>query len=499
MFNKKNRFSKKRCVGRRYTLKVGEILTGKKGKYEVIRKLGGGGMGHVYLAKELNGKFDLCAVKEIIDYYSDPDDKERIVREFRREAKLLENLSFRSIPRVYDTFEEDDFYYIVMEYIRGLDLHRVMNMLKRPLSEPRVIKIMVQVCDVLHYLHTHRPPVIYRDLKPSNIMVVDNDRIFLVDFGVARFVSANMSNLTTVGTSGYAPPELYRKHLEPASDLFSLGATIFALLTNVSPQKNPIGIFNFDKSPRPREYNREISPEMEKLIMKCVEIWPHNRYPSARAVKKELEKIWKKYYSDYSFKDDLLTIIKNIDKTGEAISLIESPDNKKVVNSKLKDFVKEVEEDLDEFLPLDGLEKKEKVHYYCSKCMLPISENDIICPHCGARQPNSPFIKVPRAILKLKGGELFFNIVKETTIIGRKDERMGYFPDIDLSKYDKDRHISRLHARILRLNEDFYIEDLKSKNKVVVNNKYILQHGVTYKLKNGDIIKIGKLEFIFKK
>ncbi len=505
IFNQMDMFFKgKNVAWRRYSLKVGQVVKGNRGKYEVIRKLGGGGMGYVYLAKNLEGNQELCAIKEIIDYYSDPEEKDRIAREFRREAKLLKNLNFRSIPKIYDSFEEDDFYYIVMEYVKGLDLHRIMTLLNKPFSEPRVIKLMVQVCDVLHYLHTQRPPVIYRDLKPSNIMVTENDRIYLVDFGIARFLSSNLTNLTTVGTSGYAPPELYKEHLEPASDLYSLGATIFYLLTNVSPQKLPIAIFNFEKHPLPREYNSKITPEMEKLIMKCVEMLPQNRFSSARAVKKELEKIWKKYYRDYVFENDLLTIVKTIDESGEAKALVENPlESEKIVkHHHLKELVKEVEENLDEFLPNEKfLEKQgsEKVSYYCSKCMFPISENDLICPNCGARQPNSPFIKIPRATLKLKDSNVFFNIVKEITTIGRKDEEKRYFPDIDLSEYDKGRHVSRLHARIIRLNEDFYIEDLKSKNKVVVNNKYVLQHGVTYKLKDGDVVKIGKLEFIFKK
>lgn len=479
-------------------------------RYEVIKRVGGGGMGNVYQARDMRLSNRSCAIKEMIDLYSDPEEHERTVKEFEREASLLATLRHPSIPMIYDYFMVDDRYYLVMEHIEGLDANKYIKLLGEKLPEKKAIRIGMIVCDVLHYLHTHRPPVIYRDLKPSNIMIGPGDRVVLVDFGIARFLTANLTDITTIGTMGFVPPEVYEESIEPASDIYSLGATLFYFLTGVSPQTKPILIFDFTKNPMPREYNPEISVEMEQIICKCVSYNARNRYQAAYQLKKELEAILRKYYpGDDKAEKDLLTVLqerKGKEETGKVTKVSPSvkDETKPEVAADLAQILKkEIEEDMKDFIPATGdairRQSTTQMDFYCTQCTSPLSENDFICPNCGAEQPHTPFIRVSKATLRLENAHHTFNIYKDITIIGRKDPERKCFPEIDLTSMDSGKHSSRLHARILKLNDEYYIEDLKSKNKVVINGRYILQPGVTHKLNSGDELKIGKLVFRFHK
>ncbi|MBN2432987.1 MAG: protein kinase [Acidobacteria bacterium] len=494
-----------RCRYRKNFLQPGHMFFNR---YEVVKRIGGGGMGNVYQTRDIRLSNRLCAIKELIDLYSEPLEHERTIKEFEREASLLATLNHTSIPQIYDYFMDSDKYYLVMEFIDGMDMNRYMKQYGEKLDEEQLIRLAIQICDVLHYLHTHKPPVIYRDLKPSNIMLTPQDRVVLVDFGIARFLTANLTDITTIGTMGYVPPEVYEEIIEPASDIYSLGATMFYFLTGVSPQTKPILIFDFSKNPLPREYNSDISPAMEQVICRCVSYNASNRFSSAYALKKELEAIQQKYYPDAEAdtrRKDLLTVLADKKRhTGKKEVVPSVQDETR--NETFTDFDqlrREFEEEFKDFLPpMDDFIRRESssnLDIYCVKCYTQLSENDLICPNCGTEQPHSPFIKVPKAVLKLTTENKSFNVIKDITIIGRRDPERRCFPEIDLTPYDDGKHVSRLHARILKLNEEYYIEDIKSKNKIVVNKKYLLQSGVTHKLNSGDELRIGRLIFHFHK
>jgi serine/threonine-protein kinase len=475
-------------------------------RYEVIKRVGGGGMGNVYQARDIRLSSRNCAIKEMIDLYSESEEHERTLKEFEREASLLATLQHPLIPKVYDYFMQEDRYYLVMEYVDGVDMNKFLKQMGEKLPESKVIRIGLQVCEVLHYLHTHKPPVIYRDLKPSNIMVMDGDRLVLVDFGIARFLTANLTDITTIGTMGFVPPEVYEESIEPASDIYSLGATLFYFLTGVSPQTKPILIFDFTKNPRPREYNRDISPEMDAIITRCVAYSARNRYPSAYALRKDLEACYAKYHAAHEKDErDLVAILsekkRRTEKKGRAVPVKE--ETKIESTSGFEQLRKEFEEEFKDFLPITGdiIQTSSTSNYdvYCVKCYAPLSEIDLVCHKCGTEQPHSPFVKVAKATLKLETEHQIFNVIKDITIMGRRDAERRCFPEIDLTPFDHGKHVSRLHARILKLKGEYYIEDLKSKNKVVINKRYYLQPGVTYKLNHGDTLKIGRLVMRFEK
>src|SRR6266545_3044922 len=241
-------------------LDPGSVLNGR---YEIVRRIGGGGMGAVYLAKDRNLGEAPRAVKEMIESHIDDSQHEKAIADFKRESLLLTELEHPSIPTVYDYFYDDasERFYLVMKFIPGSDLaSRLRASPGGRIDELSVTEWGIQVADVLHYLHTRPQPIIYRDLKPANLMLDSNvNRIMLIDFGIARWVNKKEKGVTAVGTMGYAPPELFSGQADPRVDIYSLGATMFHLLTGSDPQDNPLLIFDFAKNPRPRQINPALS------------------------------------------------------------------------------------------------------------------------------------------------------------------------------------------------------------------------------------------------
>jgi outer membrane protein assembly factor BamB/predicted Ser/Thr protein kinase len=266
-------------------LGTGAVL---QGRYQVEEPIGIGGMSVVYRGRDLRFKdvARYCAIKEMAQ--SAPDSNTRLLnlKNFEREAGLLATLQHPAIPKVYDFFEENGRIYLVMELIGGKDLETVLDEFKGPLDEARVGRWAVQICDVLNYLHTHKPEtIVFRDMKPSNIMVVGDDRIVLIDFGIARNLNRSDRKGTMIGTEGYSPPEQYRGVAEPAGDLYALGATLHHLLTNTDPRlETP---FTFQERPV-RQLNPAISHEMEAVIVKALEYDMAARWQSAEEMRRAL-------------------------------------------------------------------------------------------------------------------------------------------------------------------------------------------------------------------
>lgn len=207
-------------------------------RYEIERLLGGGGMGMVYLAHDQRLANRPCAVKEMVDHFIDPQQRIEANEYFAREADTLAQLKHSAIPAITDRFDDHNRHYLVMEYVEGRNLEEELAARGGPLPEGLVIDIARQLCDVLAYLHGCTPPIVYRDMKPSNVMLTPKGRVVLIDFGIARlFKSARKG--TMIGTLGFAPPEQYQGAVDPRSDIYSLGATLHYVLTARDPEKFP--------------------------------------------------------------------------------------------------------------------------------------------------------------------------------------------------------------------------------------------------------------------
>lgn len=256
-------------------------------RYKVLGMIGVGGMSAVYKAQDMRfpGVVRLCALKEMINTAQNPQMREMIVRNFEREASILATLSHPAIPQVYDYFTEGARSYLVMEFITGKDLESRIAEAEGFFPENLVIDWIVQLCDVLSYLHNHKPrPIIFRDLKPSNIMLDDHTRIRLIDFGIAKLFQSGEKG-TMIGTEGYSPPEQYRGVAEPRGDIYALGATMHHILSKQNPQLEPP--FSFHDRPI-HKTNPTVSRELIEVVDKALEYDINLRWGSAEEFKRAL-------------------------------------------------------------------------------------------------------------------------------------------------------------------------------------------------------------------
>jgi serine/threonine protein kinase len=263
------------------------VGTQLQNRYKILGVIGIGGMGAVYKAQDLRfpGVMRVCAVKEMINTATDPQIRQMIIRNFEREASILATLSHPSIPQVYDYFTEGSRSYLVLEYVTGKDLEARVSEADGFFPESLVVDWAVQLCDVLTFLHNHKPrPIIFRDLKPSNIMLDDHARIRLVDFGIAKLFQSGEKG-TMIGTEGYSPPEQYRGIAEPRGDVYALGATMHHLLSKQDPRLEPP--FSFKERPI-YNTNPTVSRELVEVIEKALEYDINQRWGSAEEFKRAL-------------------------------------------------------------------------------------------------------------------------------------------------------------------------------------------------------------------
>jgi serine/threonine protein kinase len=256
-------------------------------RYLIQGMLGIGGMSAVYRARDLHfpNVVKLVAVKEMVNRAIDPVVRSTIVRNFEREANLLASLDHRAIPRIYDYFSINDRSYLVLEYIHGHDMEMVINNSPDFMPEERVVRWAIELCDVLSFLHTHKPdPIVFRDMKPSNVMINPQDHVVLVDFGIAKPFETGQKG-TMIGTEGYSPPEQYRGEASPLADIYALGATLHHALTRHDPRLE--APFSFNERPI-RQLNPNVSPLLEAVVNTALQYNPEDRYQSASDMKEAL-------------------------------------------------------------------------------------------------------------------------------------------------------------------------------------------------------------------
>lgn len=250
-------------------------------------------MGAVYRARDLHfpNVIKLVAVKEMINQARDPLVRSTIVRNFEREANLLATLDHPSIPQIYDYFSHNERSYLILEFINGKDVEAILNETYGFIPQEKVVYWAVELCDVLHYLHSHKPePIIFRDMKPSNVMINHRNHVILIDFGIAKTFQVGQRG-TMIGTEGYSPPEQYRGEAGHLADIYALGATIHHLLTKQDPRLEPP--FSFGERPI-LEINPSVSPELEKVVVRSLQYAPQDRFETALEMKDALLGVIKK-------------------------------------------------------------------------------------------------------------------------------------------------------------------------------------------------------------
>jgi len=289
------------------SLPVGTPLQG--GRYQIIGQLGQGGMGAVYLAKDMELFGRLCVVKHMRPFFVTQSERRKAEEDFKREAEVLARLNqpgHPRIPEVYGYFVEGMDQFLVMKYIEGESLERRLERLKRPLSETEVVRSAQEVANALVYLHSRRPqPVMHRDIKPTNVIIDPEERIWLVDFGLARAAVSSGARVmvaggktVAAGTPGYTPLEQWQMQPTDKSDIYALGATMHHLLTARDPRDRftsypelDLALLKSFSTFQPlSELRPDISPALSNLVARCLDPDP-NRRPSAQQLEIELGRL----------------------------------------------------------------------------------------------------------------------------------------------------------------------------------------------------------------
>jgi outer membrane protein assembly factor BamB/tRNA A-37 threonylcarbamoyl transferase component Bud32 len=254
------------------------------GRFYVQRSLGKGGMSNVYLAEDqhFSPPHNLRSLKEMIGRL----DEQNHLSNFEREANVLASLRHPRIPRVYDYFTIYHRAYLVLDYIEGQDLEATLHRTPGMARPEDVVEWMLQLCEIVQYLHTQPQPIVFRDLKPNNIILTPEGDIVLIDFGIAKLLQQTGAIDTNVGTIGYAAPEMYEGRAERRSDIFALGAMMHHLLTKQDPRlRSP---FSFHQHPI-RHYNPAVTPDLDAVVMKCVQQPIDKRFQSISELRAALE------------------------------------------------------------------------------------------------------------------------------------------------------------------------------------------------------------------
>lgn len=290
-------------------LPVGTILDRK---FKIVAVLGIGGMGTVYKVEQVDRPGYFRAVKELLlEANTTEDERKSAIERFNKEIDLLYNLKHPRIPSLILDFQEGGRYYFVMEFVPGRSLEKILEDSRAPLDEDTVIRWMMMVCEALTYIHTRTPPIILRDLKPGNIMVTDENDVFLIDFGIARRWNPNKkTNTENLGTISYASPEHLGSITGPGqrrtaqnpgklaqtdarSDIYSLGATMYHLLTNQEPEpiQTPAPGSILAKNPRLHTVliNGKFVSPTEQIIIKAMQFDPAQRFQNAEAMRVALQ------------------------------------------------------------------------------------------------------------------------------------------------------------------------------------------------------------------
>ncbi|GAC1308200.1 MAG: hypothetical protein NVSMB27_45900 [Ktedonobacteraceae bacterium] len=272
-----------------------------KGRYQIISKIGAGGFGAVYKATDIHSKDHTFAIKEVSLRGLRPQAVIEATETFQKEVSLLSQLKHPNLPRLYDAFNEPEHWYMVMDFIEGETLEKYQERVQdRRLLLSEVFHIGIQLCTVLDYLHTQQPPIIFRDLKPANILRTPQGQVYLIDFGIARYFKQGQAKDTTaLGSPGYAAPEQYgRAQTTPRADIYSLGVVLHQLLTTRDPSDAPFRFLPLrPKSPQSHSDPGSLTTSMvdvlvnklEILIASMLDMDVNKRPPDVAYVKQELQ------------------------------------------------------------------------------------------------------------------------------------------------------------------------------------------------------------------
>ena len=473
-------------------LAVGTLL---KGRYRITRLVAGGGMAWVYEVEELrvDGTKQVWALKELRADANDTHTLQEGRQLFEQEANILVHLSHPNLPRVAAFFDEQGRSYLVMEFIRGESLEKRLEQANAPLLEGQVLDWAIQICEVLSYLHTRPQPVIFRDLKPSNVMVTPDGRIKLIDFGIARtYKVGKRKDTITMGSENYAAPEQWGKaQTDPRADIYALGATMYHLLTNVPP------LPAFVPTPRlpVQQYNPAVTDRTAVVVDKAMAEDREKRYASAQemrlALLECLSKPERQRVETRLRQTQASPVSQPVVRPGQqpasqpASQPLARPVQSHMPGSRAATSGPSIVNQPATTMPRTAAQPYSKP---CPKCATLNQPAARFCRRCGYAYvaPLPPVL----AVVMPPGARWEYPLRGDSTLIGRQG---GQVPvDLDIGFYDPEGYISRNHARITVAQRRYQITDLGSSNGTFVNEQQLTPN-VPRLLSNGDQIRLGRV------
>lgn len=503
-------------------LPIGYML---RGRYRVLRVIGGGGMGAVYKAEDTKFPGVSVAVKEMrtdmespSSHRVDPNDEDRsrekeerrqLLEAFRREAQILSDLEHPNLPRVTDFFTEGGRPYLVMELIPGESLEKRVDRLRgQPMEEDEVLQYGIQICHVLQFLHIQDPPIIFRDVKPANIMVMPNGQAKLIDFGIARtYKEGKRRDTMSMGTAAYAPFEQFGKgQTDARSDIYSLAATLYHMLTGrpPTPATTPTSL---------RDYNPKVSLATERLLIRAMSRDMDARPQTTLAFEAELRDCLGTPY-------EIPTMDTPIPQPAGGPYLMPQPTARPsapsagvgagagqghmgAVGGPVGSMPRPTQGGSSSPTPTSPVQPPNNsapllpgadATRACMVCGTVNQSKAHFCGKCGAslagRPPGKLQVLGPNGVLWER------RILENPFTIGRRSLSRQVFPHLDLTYNDPAAFVSRQHARIIADAGGYFVEDLGSANGSFLNDRR-LPGGVPTRLRNGDRVRIGKVQLNF--
>jgi serine/threonine-protein kinase len=477
-------------------LAIGTVL---KNQYRIVRLVGGGGMAWVYQVEELPaGSGKLWALKELRPQTEDRSERAVAQGLFQQESRLLRELDHPNIPKIADFFEEQGRACLVMEFIWGESLEKRLTLTNAPLLETDVLKWAIQLCEALDYLHGLQPPIIFRDMKPSNVMVTNTGLVKLIDFGIARtYKVGKRKDTVTMGSENYAAPEQWGKgQTDARSDVYALGATMYHLLANMAPTpaflpSEPLPLAN---------YNVALSKKTIAIVEKAMARDRQRRFQSALEMRQALVDALPMPYVPPA----MPTPPQPAPQPAAAPDLAMAPT-----------------------LPVQAVPLPAATQAQASPAArpaaapavpaprpaapvpVPASPAPVVapapakaCPSCGrANKANARFCGTCGFSFAPPGPAILrviepvraaweMPVARSPMLLGRASEAEGYRPDFDMTFYDDGDYVSRRHARITKGQAGYFITDLGSSNGTTVNGLPLVPDHA-HLLRNGDRIKVG--------
>jgi serine/threonine protein kinase len=488
-------------------LPVGTVVAGQQGQYEILNVVGRGGMGVVYRVRRLSDA-SIWALKEQRPAEAlKPEEITESRQLFVQEAQLVLRLKHPNAVSGLELFEWQGRQYFVMEFVNGETLEKRLREANAPAFEQDALRWTIQMARVLRYLHSQQPPIIYRDLKPANVILTPEGAIKFIDFGVARtYKERKAKDTVAIGTFGYAPPEQYGKgQTDARSDIYTLGATLFHLLTNLPPR--PL------YTPKPGEIqaiNPPVQSRTEQVVIRAMQQDRALRFASAQEMEQAMQACLTQPLPDL---EPAIPPAADLDATQRTAAPVVPPRSRVQPVPAVGPTVRPAQPVPAIVQPNSGNNQQ----VFCGNCGRANKASARFCAACGtplappvvAAPPPTPAPVLPirpapapapilppaRFRVTTPRGTWEFPLMTLPCRIGRRDPSQNHYPELDLADYDRG-HASRRHAVVERRGDQYVLTDVGSVNGTILNGVTLPAHR-PQPLREDDRIRIGDVELRF--